>query len=50
MKGMLCWVAAVAMVAAPAAQVQAQEETVFRASGNWTADYVRLRFAATKRS
>ena len=39
MKGMLCWVAAAAMVAAPAAQVQAQEETVFRASGNWTADY-----------
>src|SRR5688572_13230282 len=38
MKGMLCWVVAVAaLVAAPA--VQAQEETVFRASGNWTADY-----------
>jgi hypothetical protein len=39
MKGMLCWVAAAAMVVAPTAQVQAQEETVFRPSGNWTADY-----------
>jgi hypothetical protein len=37
MKGMLCWIAAAAVVAAPAAQ--AQEETVFRADGNWTADY-----------
>ena len=37
MKGMFCWVAAAAMAAAPAAQ--AQEEAVFRASGNWTADY-----------
>ena len=37
MKGMLCWIAAAAMVVAPAAQ--AQEATVFRPAGNWTADY-----------
>jgi hypothetical protein len=37
MKGMLSWVAAAALLAAPVAQ--AQEETVFRPSGNWTADY-----------
>ena len=39
MKGMLSWVAAAALLAGPAAHVQAQEETVFRPSGNWTADY-----------
>ena len=37
MKGMLSWVAAAVLLAAPAAQ--AQDETVFRPSGNWTADY-----------
>ena len=37
MKGMLCWIAAAALLVAPAAQ--AQEETVFRPVGNWTADY-----------
>lgn len=37
MKGMLCWVAAAAMVVAPAAQ--AQQETVFKPAGSWTADY-----------
>jgi len=37
MKGMLSLFAAAAMVAAPAAQ--AQDETVFRPSGNWIADY-----------
>ena len=37
MKGMPCWVAAAALLVAPAAQ--AQEETVFRPAGNWTADY-----------
>jgi hypothetical protein len=38
MKGMLCWVAAAAMVVAPAAQAQ-DETIVFRPSGTWTADY-----------
>jgi len=38
MKGMLSWIAAAAMVAAPA--VQAQDATVvFRPAGTWTADY-----------
>jgi hypothetical protein len=38
MKGMLCWVAVAALVAA--APVQAQDETVvFRPAGDWTADY-----------
>ena len=37
MKGMLSWVAAAAMVIAPAAQ--AQDEAVFRPAGTWTADY-----------
>jgi len=37
MKGMLSWVAAASLLAAPAAQ--AQEEAVFRPAGNWTADY-----------
>src|SRR6188768_876636 len=39
MKGMLSWVAAAALLAGPAAHVQAQEETVFRPNGSWTADY-----------
>lgn len=41
MKGMLSWIAAAALVVAPAAQVQAQAqaETVFKPAGNWTADY-----------
>src|SRR6188768_584079 len=39
MKGMLSWVAAAALLAGLAAHVQAQEETVFRPSGSWTADY-----------
>ena len=38
MKGMLSWLAAAAMVAAPAAQAQ-DAEVVFRPAGNWTADY-----------
>src|SRR6187399_3657103 len=38
MKGMLSWVAAAALLAAPAAQAQ-DAETVFRPAGNWTADY-----------
>jgi hypothetical protein len=38
MKGMLSLMAAAAMVAAPAAQAQ-EAETVFRPSGQWTADY-----------
>src|SRR6478736_6356821 len=38
MKGMLCWLAAAAMVVAPAAQAQ-DAEVVFRPAGNWTADY-----------
>ena len=37
MKGMLSGIAAAALLAAPAAQ--AQEETVFRPAGTWTADY-----------
>ena len=38
MKGMLSWVAAAALLAAPAAQAQ-DETAVFRPSGQWTADY-----------
>jgi len=38
MKGMLSWVAAAALLAAPAAQAQ-DAEVVFRPSGQWTADY-----------
>src|SRR6478735_5311967 len=38
MKGMLSWIAAASLLAAPAAQAQ-EETTVFRAAGNWTADY-----------
>lgn len=37
MKGMLSWVAAASLLAASAAQ--AQDATVFRPAGNWTADY-----------
>jgi len=39
MKGMLSGIAAAALAAAPAAQVQAQQETVFKPAGSWTADY-----------
>lgn len=39
MKGMLTRIAAAALAAAPAAQVQAQQETVFKPAGSWTADY-----------
>jgi hypothetical protein len=38
MKGMLSWVAAASLLAAPAAQAQ-EETTVFKPAGNWTADY-----------
>jgi len=38
MKGLSSWVAAVALLAAPAAQAQ-DETIVLRPSGNWTADY-----------
>ncbi len=39
MRGMLCWIAAAAMLAVPVAQAQAQEETAFKPVGGWTADY-----------
>src|SRR5262245_43202191 len=40
MKGMLSWVAAAVLLAAPTVQAQAQDaEVVFKPAGNWTADY-----------
>ena len=38
MKGMLSWVAAASLLAAPVAQAQ-DATTVFKPAGNWTADY-----------